>query len=309
MTRTIFIGLLLALPSAWVSAQDPSGPLAELAFQAVVASNASERKNDTVELLDGLILEAEPGSATARRLTYRLAALYYRQLKFAQAEALIAPLPQPMGGATSVYQALGVRDGMIYRVQKGELAGARALGEAALPRYMNALDTATLAEEIINSAHSDTVAGSAARDSIDSRRPAIIARTVSARRELARLHSAIAEVHHALKQYPQADKAYRAALALSDTEPGSDAASVLQTRTGLAILLRTQGDAAAALPLQQAALIEMKKIYPANHPDRLETERELKQLHAVLRTVVGKLRMGKDAGRSKPAKPVGLPGR
>jgi tetratricopeptide (TPR) repeat protein len=297
MIARLILGVALALPPMCALAQ-PTWMLTEMrAYQAVIAANAMHRQNDTVALLQGLIGEAEAGSDEARSLKYRLAALYYRQLNFAEAEVLIAPLRAGGGGSTLVYRPTKVRENMIPLVLRNDLAGALALGSAAVPRYLEELNLALLAEEILESAYVDAVPGSAARESIGGRRAAVSARAVTANLELARLYSALAETHHALNQLPEAEKQYRSALALFAKDKGGDPAALIHTRTGLAILLRTSGDAAAALPLQQAALADMKKAYPGNHPERLESERELAQLRLALRK--GAAKPGKRAGALK----------
>jgi tetratricopeptide (TPR) repeat protein len=298
MIARLILVVALALPPMCALAQ-PTWMLTEMrAYQAVVDPNAMHRQSDTVALLQGLIGEAEAGSAEARSLKYRLAALYYRQLNFAEAEVLIAPLRAGRGGGpTLVYRPTKVRENMIPLVFKNDLAGALALGSAAVPRYVEELNVAKLAEEILESAYVDTVPGSAARESIGGRRAAVSARAVTANLELARLYSALAETHHALNQLPEAEKQYRSALALFAKDKVGDPAALIHTRTGLAILLRTSGDAGGALPLQQAALADMKKSYPDNHPERLESERELTQLRLALRK--GAAKSGKRAGVAK----------
>ena len=302
MKRRVVFNLLLTL-SLTVDAQSSytsEHRKNELAYQAIVDANNSHRTNDTEDLLQQLISETEPNTASARSLTYRLAALYYRQLKYIDAEALIAPLQGvPGAGSSTVFPALGVRDGMIYKVQRDDLPGALSLGLAAVPRMMATLGSASMAEEILESAYADTAPGSKERASIESRRDAVAATRAKASLELARLHSAIAELYHAAKQYPQAETAYRAALPLFEHSQAGDPVAYLQTRTGLAILLRTQGNAAAALPLQQAALTEMKQLYPAKHPERLETERELAQLALMLGKSTSKPRSATAPVRAK----------
>lgn len=290
MMRRLILSALFALPAVSAHAQHSWGAEAQRAYQAAVDASESHRKNDTVELLQGLIGEAEWGSEASRSLISRLAALYYRQLKHAEAEALIAPFDALRRGEpfpVSIPGIVTVREGMSARVRKKDLAGALTFGEAAVSRYVEEHRTAMLADEVIESAFTGTEPGSAAWESIRARRVAVNARAVRASVELARLYSALAEVNHAMKQFPQAEQEYRLALALLDKNKASDPVTMMHTRTGLAILLRTRGDAAAALPLQQAALAEMKKTYSRNDPDRLESERELGQIQQVLRTNAG----------------------
>ena len=123
------------------------------------------------------------------------------------------------------------------------------------------------------------------------RRAEVTTRAVKANFELARLYSALAETHHAMKAFPDAEKQYRAALGLFAKDRGSDRVPLIHTRTGLAKLLRTNGDTAGAMSLQQAALADMKLVYPRDHAERVESEAELVQLRAAQRK-----------GGAKPAK-------
>ncbi len=308
MMRRLFLSLLLGFP-AFACAADADTPQAWLAkmkqerhdYQAVLTTIAQHRKEDTAEMLQELLEETVPGTDEARSLTYRLAGVYYRQLRPAEAEELIAPYEISQGkGRPAITRYFKVREGMIPLVLKNDFTAALAYGEATVPGYTDELATATLSEEILDTAYASSAPGSDARASIGARRPEASARTLKARFELGRLISAIAEVHHALKQYPQAEQQYRAALALFQKTDSSNLVPLIHTRTGLAILLRTRGDLAAALPLQQEALTLMKKTYAPDHPERLECERELTQLRAALPKNSGKRRPGVADTKKQP---------
>lgn len=283
LKRTLLLGLLAALPavSALAQTQPRVGPTVEQTFYKEIAERKSQIENDNVDQLLGLIADAEPGSEAARKLIYRLAAVYYRQLRSADAQALTASLDAGQANPKSGPRPMAT-GAMIPLVQKNDLLSAIAVGEAAMPRYTEELNTAAMADEILDSALASSEPGSASHESIAGRRVATMARLAAATVDLARLHSAIAEVYHARKQVAKAEQHYRAALALFEKQQGSDPAPYINTRTGLAALLRARGDAAAALPLQEAALGDMKKSYPRNDPDRLEGERELAQVKVAL---------------------------
>lgn len=306
LKRAVLLGMLAALPALSALAQPGIqarvGPSVEQEFYRLISERKSQVENDNVDLLLGLIGDAEPGSEAARKLIYRLAAVYYRQLRSADAQALTASLDagQPNAKLGPRMTAAGA---MIPLVQKNDLLSALAVGEAAMPRYQEELSTAATADEILGSALASSEPGSAAHESISGRRVATMARLASATFDLARLHSAIAEVYHARKQLPKAEQHYRAALALFEKQQGSDPAPYIYTRTGLAALLRARGDAGGALPLQEAALDAMKKSYARTDPDRLEGERELAQLKAALGLRPDPVEaVGKTKGARRPAR-------
>ena len=153
MIARLLMGGICAIHCVGALAQPAWARLEAAAYQATINEKSVQRKNDTVELLQAMITKAEPGSDEARRLTYRLAAVHYRQLRFAEAEVLIAPLRVARGGSTSVYRPVPATDSMVPLVLKGDFAAALALGNAGVPRHLEELARAAMAEELLESAY------------------------------------------------------------------------------------------------------------------------------------------------------------
>lgn len=255
MMRRLCLIAAFSLPA--LSFADASGPEAQKLYQADIDSRAAYRRHDTVDSVRSLLNVALRGSPEERFLTYRLAAVYYRQLQVREAEALLAKFLYPEKKSTPPIQTMiAAREPLTWpqlryvlrSLQQQDPQGALALAKASLPLYER------------------STAFPVKKPSDD----------------LAELHSAVAELHHAGGQLEEAESHYRKSLAIFGRNGTNTGLSHVFTRAGLAALLREKGSPAQALPLQETALAELRILRPAMHRDLREGERELAYIHAQL---------------------------
>lgn len=144
-------------------------------------------------------------------------------------------------------ERLRVRDDMIALARAGRLKSALALGEKQL-----GLQEAELKAERGNAT------------------------------EMAGLVTEISELQHALKRMAAAEAGYLRAIALyADVHIAYP--EMLRPTLDLAILYRSQGKPAQALPLQLSAYPKLLAWLGPGHPDVIESEAELAQLHLTLK--------------------------
>ncbi len=236
----------------------------------------------TLEALRTWIASVPPGSGQARSLSYQLAAAYYRQLRYAEAEALIAPFLEAPNYPSGYREQQRRKDAVISAVRKGDLPEALALVQAEISSI-----------EAIFVKGKDAIAALENKLAAAEPGPAAIAATETVRKAnanvrsvgvgLAVLHGQAGEVQHALGHLAQAEKAYATALALFAEYPGFDVRIPQRIATAMAILLHSKGEHAAALPLLQKAQATLLPFNGPDHPDVIELEHELAFVHLAMK--------------------------
>lgn len=100
--------------------------------------------------------------------------------------------------------------------------------------------------------------------------------------ELAGLITEVSELHQALQNMRSAEAGYLRAIEIYSRRQ-YQYPEMLRPTVALAILYRSQGKPARALPLQLAAYPKLLTWLGPDHPDVIESESELSQLHLNLR--------------------------
>lgn len=193
------------------------------------------------------------GAPTQRELGYRLAGIYYAQLRYAEAEALRVQLARGRPDPLSLQDPFARRrNELVALVRQGELQAALGMARALVEERRRAVTQAEAANPS----------------------PAPARRNAEAAR-LALAHGYLAEILHATGQLDEAAAAYGAALAGYAEGRGVGWEDRTRTRSGLAILYRTRGEHARALALQQQVLDELLPLVGEQHPDVQEARAEL----------------------------------
>lgn len=231
----------------------------------------------------GLALTPAGGTASVQRvLSYRLASIYYAQLRYAEAEMLRARLDA--GGAPPSVPMDGFmrqREELIGAVRKGELQAALGMARTMVEQRQQAFDASRQALVQATAAEAQVKAQQAPAP--EKAALAQAARTLAQARTwhntetfwLAQARSYLGEVQHALGELDGAAAAYEAALAGFGDGRSGGWKDRTRTRSDLAILYRTRGDAARALALQQQVLDELLPLLGEDHPDVKEARAEL----------------------------------
>jgi hypothetical protein len=230
----------------------------------------------------GLELSTAGTATPARRLlSYHLVRIYFAQLRYAEGEALRVKLA---GDRPDPYGARAVRrpqDELIALVRKGDLKAALDMARLQQARRQQlyeasrqALAQAEAAEAQVK-AQQEPVQANAA--TLQAQRSTLQARSRQngALIDLARTRSYVGEILHAMGDLDGAAAAYEAALAGFDEARSKGWQDRTRTRSDLAILYRTRGDAARALTLQQQVLDELLPLVGEDHPDVQEARAEL----------------------------------
>jgi tetratricopeptide (TPR) repeat protein len=242
-----------------------------------------------------------PDRALLRRLNYELASIYYAQLRYKEAEALVAAQPTPFAGRVGHHAAIkDTETRMIALVRGGDLAGALALGQDALTLYEAKRDsaaTALTAAEVALEASAGAGAPAPAQKSLRDQ-------VATARQErniyqaaLASTQGQVGELQHALGRHALALALYQQSLASYEVSGygGLRIYEVLRVRSDLGLLYRARGETAKALALQQQVRTELLPLVGPQHPDLLETEREI----AILSATPGKAAPAQAAAPAK----------
>jgi tetratricopeptide (TPR) repeat protein len=223
-----------------------------------------------------------PGTATSARrlLSYRLVSIYYAQLRYADGEALRIQLagdrPNPFDAKNGFVRQ---QKDLMALVRKGELQAALSMARTMLDQRQQAFDASrqALAQAVAAEAQLDRTPATpspalslALGASVKAR-----ARQNGALIALAQTRSYLGEILHAMGDLDGAAAAYEAALAGFTEGGGANWQDRTRTRSDLAILYRTRGDVARALPLQQQVLDELLPLVGEDHPDVQEARAEL----------------------------------
>jgi tetratricopeptide (TPR) repeat protein len=221
--------------------------------------------------------------ALERRLNFKLASIYYEQLRYAEAEALVAGLkpvfrlPEPEAGRRRT------REQMAQMVRAGDMAGALALGERAREQYeADAASSQTVLAEAEATYNSSPKSGPVWNKAVMELRTAA-ARANSDMQHAAKMLGYLGEIHHARNELAQAEKLYLQAQERFARVKGGLSLDATRTETDLAILYRMRGEPERALPLQEEALKAMLPLLGSEHPDVLETQDELALIYKALK--------------------------
>jgi hypothetical protein len=230
----------------------------------------------------GLALSTAGTATSARRLlSYHLVRIYYAQLRYAEGEALRVKLA---GDRPDPYGARAVKrpqDELVDLVRKGDLKAALDMARLQQARRQQlheasrqALAQAEAAEAQVK-AQQEPVQANAA--TLQAQRSTLQARSRQngALIDLAKTRSYVGEILHAMGDLDGAAAAYEAALAGFAEAQSKGWQDRTRTRSDLAILYRTRGDAARALTLQQQVLDELLPLLGEDHPDVQEARAEL----------------------------------
>jgi tetratricopeptide (TPR) repeat protein len=227
-----------------------------------------------------------PDAALLRRLNYELASIYYAQLRYKEAEALVATLAKPSPGTVGHHAAIKDTEArMIALVRRGDLAGALALGQEALTLYEAKRDSAATTLTAAETTLEASAGANAPAPTLKSLRDQVAA----ARQErniyqaaLASTQGQVGELLHALGRHEVALALYQQALASYEVSGygGLRIYEVLRVRGDLGLLYRARGETAKALALQQQVRAELLPLVGPQHPDLLEAEREIAVLSA-----------------------------
>jgi tetratricopeptide (TPR) repeat protein len=232
-------------------------------------------------------LALTPAGAPARRLfPYRLASIYYAQLRYADGEAVRLELTRGRPELAGRKDELGrQREELIALVRKGELRAARSMAKAMLEQRQEAFELsrqalarAEAAEAQINAQQDLALAKAARLQAVRTTGQARFRQTLDVF-NLAETRSYLGEILHAMGDLDGAAAAYETALAVFAEGGSYRWQDRIRTRSDLAILYRTRGDVAHALALQQQVLDELLALVGEDHPDVKEARAELALLH------------------------------
>lgn len=234
------------------------------------------------------LLPADVPSAARRLLSWRLVSIYYAELRYADAEALRARLlagqPAPAMRKDEFAQQ---REALAVLVRKGDLNGAQALArttlEARQQAYYATGQAVGDAEFALAQARQNAATAPATLADLARRSAQAHARENLEKIRLAQTRSYLGEILHAMGDLDGAAAAYRQALEGFPVAGYMRSLDRAHTRGALAILYRTRGDYASALPLQQQVLDELLPALGEAHPDVQEARKEL----ALLRKLAG----------------------
>lgn len=280
------------LLAAWDRSGVPDAGQAAIIYgklcQLSIASEAYVDAENYARRRLALMKLAPRSEPAVRGATYDLARALYGQLRFADAEAAIAPyattLPHP---PSPYYERQRTRDDMIALVRSGKLKEALALGEPALATYEIDLTRARQALEQAEAALAEAVPAqrAAADTAVRRARGRLKMETFNA----AQTMGEVGEIHHAMNKLVRAELLYDMALDLYKKAPPSDPTQLAMVQSALGSLYRSSGRPELALPLQRSALEIYLLAGGPQHPDVLETEAAIARAEAAL------------AERNKPA--------
>jgi tetratricopeptide (TPR) repeat protein len=221
-----------------------------------------------------------PGAPARRLLSYRLASIYYAELRYADGEALRARLagerPAPL---TPKDEFARQREALIALVRKGDLRAALGMARALVDQRQQVFDASRQALAQAEAARVEAQKDPALPGQALSQ--ALRASAQAPMRQntetfwLAQARSYLGEILHALGDFDGAASAYEAALAGFGEGRTGNWRDRTRTRSDLAILYRTRGDIARALPLQQQVLDELLPLVGEDHPDVKEARAEI----------------------------------
>lgn len=271
---------------------DPS-PLASSNLGAYLALNAyfyrTENNAPAEQLMTRLLERARSANpqdaALIRRLTDELASVYYAQLRYKEAQALIGARPQPAAHDPRQRVHLQAEASMAARVRSGNLTGALSLGEATLAFYES--ERARMASVLADAAarQEGSVKEGRRSDAEAEKNKLALARNDSRwlQSRIADMQGKVGELQHALGRHAAAQALYESALGNYVFPDTLQVYEVARIRADLALLQRTRGDFGAALALQQQVQQRLLPLLGTQHPDVREAEKEIAALQAALK--------------------------
>lgn len=234
------------------------------------------------------LLPADMPTAARRLLSWRLVSIYYAEARYADGEALRARLlaGQPAPAVRKDEFTLQ-REAMAALVRKGDLNGALGLARSALESRVQAFQASGQAvgdaDFALAQARQDAATPKATLADLARASAQAHTRENTERLRLAETRSHLGEILHAMGDLDGAAAAYQQALAGFPEAGTLRTLDRAHTRSDLAILYRTRGEYAKALPLQQQVLDELLPLVGEAHPDVVEARNEL----ALLRKLGG----------------------
>jgi len=228
-----------------------------------------------------------PGTAR-KLLSWRLASIYYAELRYPEAEALRARLlgdkPVPAMRKDEFAQQ---REALQALVRKGDLDGALALARSTLDTRQQAFYASGQAvgdaDFALARAKQDGATPATALAELTRGSAQAHVRENTERLRLAETQRYLGEILHARGDLDAAAAAYQQALGNFPAAGQLRSLDRAHTRSDLAILYRTRGELAKALPLQQQVLDELLPAVGEDHPDVIEARNEM----ALLRKMMG----------------------
>lgn len=231
----------------------------------------------------GLALSA-PEAPARRLLSFRLASVYYAQLRYADGEALRMRLaegrPDP---STRKSEAARQHEELIALVRKGDLQAALGMARALVEQRQQSLEGSRQA--LAQAAAAEAQARAQAQQAPAQPSPALsqaLRTSAQARTRqntetfwLAQARSYLGEILHAMGDLDGATGAYEAAQAGFGEGRTGNWRDRTRTRSDLAILYRMRGDGARALALQQQVLDELLPVVGEEHPDVKQAREEI----------------------------------
>jgi hypothetical protein len=221
--------------------------------------------------------------ARIRRLTYQLASVYYAQLRFAEAEALLAQYPPQFALREPEAGRKRVKEQMAGMVHAGDLKGALAVGERMLGQYESELDSSQAARAEAEATYLSAPKAGPQHDKAAAQLGEAKGRANADRLNLARMQGYVGELHYALNELDAAEAMYLKARAQFEKTGAVRQIEAVRIATDLAVLYRGRGEPERALPLQEAALKAMLPALGSEHPDVIESQDELALLYKALK--------------------------
>jgi tetratricopeptide (TPR) repeat protein len=226
------------------------------------------------------LIPADMPTAARRLLSWRLVSIYYAELRYPEAEALRARLldgkPAPAARKDEFAQQ---REALQALVRKGDLDGALALARSTLDARQQAFYASGQAvgdaDFALAKARQDGATAANALAELTRGSAQAHARENGERLRLAETQRYLGEILHAMGKLDEAATAYQQALGNFPAAGQLRSLDRAHTRSDLAMLYRTRGELAKALPLQQQVLDELLPMVGEDHPDVIEARNEL----------------------------------
>jgi tetratricopeptide (TPR) repeat protein len=276
------------LAESWLKAGEPADDIASPIYRKAISMYDRQGQYTLAEPLALRNLkngEAKPGitpQALSLRV-YDLASLYYGQMRYDEAEALVRRGAALRGKETSRIDPKSeyglqkqIEGEMRILFMSGDATGALANGEAELARLdKQVIEDKQAVEQAV--AARTTPPGASPPSGAQK---AALERAVTLARARQRQHEGyqtsmqvrVADLHHHLRHYEQAESLYLQALAAYANVKDVTVAVV---QSSLATLYRARGDDTRAEPLQRQALDVMLVYLGNEHPDVIDSAREL----------------------------------
>ena len=269
------LDVCLQLLAAWEAQGVPLGTDAGHAWGQLAQLMYEHRRYAEAEQLQLRRLAMAPAVAPGP-VKVELAAIYYAQGRYSEAEAIVEATPRP---PSPYVRASPLRDALTAKVRAGDLQGALAEAENAMTTRYTHLLSVRAAHEQSTGAAASPAPGSNIIAAVKPPVPPSRRDVLRALEPVAELNMWMGELYHALGQLPQAEARYVRARAEFLEVYGKPAGQTLAIDSDLAILYRMRGDYDRALALREQVIAEQLKGGNASDPpvqeSMLERERIL----------------------------------